>query len=118
MPSSPAALSPRLAGLIATRREGHSLPGEFYKDEEVYRADLHGIWRRFWLFAGHSCQIPKPGDFFTLELDADPLLIIRGDDGVIRAFYNVCRHRGTVVCSEEAGHVRRLVCPYHQWVYG
>jgi len=66
---------------------------------------------------GHSCEIPKPGDYFTLEVDADSLVIIRGKDGTIHGFHNVCRHRGSLVCTEPAGNARKLVCPYHQWTY-
>jgi len=104
--------------LIAGRQPGRALPREFYSDENVYRADLDRLWRRGWLFAGHSCEIPKAGDYFTLEVDADSLIVIRGEDGVIRGFHNVCRHRGSLVCTAAAGHVNRLICPYHQWAYG
>jgi Rieske 2Fe-2S family protein len=102
---------------MVARRCGYSLPGPFYWDEVVYRADVERVWRRGWLFAGHSCQIPKPGDFFTYEVDADCLIVIRGDDGTIRALHNTCRHRGTRLTRHELGHVSSLVCPYHQWVY-
>jgi Rieske 2Fe-2S family protein len=107
----------RIENWIAVRKSGFSLPGPFYWDEAVYRADVERVWRRAWLFAGHSCQIPKPGDFFTYELDTDCLIIIRGNDGAIRALHNTCRHRGTRLTSLEWGHVSSLVCPYHQWVY-
>src|SRR5437870_4841465 len=74
----------RIAALAAHCRPGWSLPGEFYSDEAVYRADLERIWRRGWLFAGHTCEIPNPGDYFTLNVDTDSLIIIRGEDGTIR----------------------------------
>jgi Rieske 2Fe-2S family protein len=98
-------------------RPGWSLPREFYVNETVYHADLERVWRRGWLFAGHTCQIPEPGDYFTLEVDTDSILIVRGDDGTIHGLHNVCRHRGTRLCSESSGRVNRIVCPYHQWVY-
>jgi Rieske 2Fe-2S family protein len=94
------------------------LPGEFYSDDAVYRADLARIWRRGWLFAGHTCEIPRPGDYFTMEVDADSLIVLRGEDGTIRAMHNVCRHRGSLICTEASGNAKRLVCPYHQWAYG
>lgn len=109
---------PPLRDLISRRRPGYSLERDFFLRDDVHRHDMDSIWRTSWLFAGHSCQIPQPGDYFTWEIDGDPIIIIRGDDGEIRALNNVCRHRGTVVCTEEAGRVGRLVCPYHQWVYG
>src|ERR1041385_3232426 len=108
----------RLALLVAKCRPGWSLPREFYSDDEVYRADLDRIWRRGWIFAGHSCEILRPGDYFTVQIDADSLVLIRGEDGTVRGFHNVCRHRGAQICTEPGGHLKRLVCPYHQWTYG
>src|SRR5437899_2706579 len=78
-------------------RPGWSLPGPFYYAPEVYRADLDRIWRKGWLFAGHACEIPRAGDYFLVEIDADSLVIIRGEQGAIRAFHNVCRHRGSLI---------------------
>jgi len=104
--------------LISRCRPGWSLPGKFYSDEEVYRHDLARVWRTGWLFAGHSCEIPKAGDYFTLAVDTDSIIVARGDDGSVHGLHNVCRHRGSMICTEPAGHVTRLVCPYHQWTYG
>jgi glycine betaine catabolism A len=106
-----------IAGLIASRQPGHSLPGEFYSSELVYRAELDRIWRRGWLFVGHSCEVKSPGDYFTFSLGDDSLIVIRNDDGQINALWNVCRHRGTQICDQPQGRVGRLVCPYHQWAY-
>ena len=75
------------------------------------------IWRGGWLFAGHSCQIPNPGDYFLYEVDDDSLIIIRQDDGQVQALYNVCRHRGSLIYEEAEGHIKRFICPYHQWTY-
>jgi glycine betaine monooxygenase A len=108
----------RIEALVGNCQPGWSLPREFYADEEVYRADVETVWRRGWLLVGHSCEIRKPGDYFTFQVDADSIIVIRDDEGRIRGLHNVCRHRGSVVCTEAAGHVTRLVCPYHQWAYG
>src|SRR5437867_7110818 len=110
--------SPHLADLIRRRKGGFSLEREFFLSEEVYRLDIDRIWRASWLFAGHTCQIPQPGDYFTYEVDGDSILVLRGDDAKIRAFHNVCRHRGTLLCAEDSGKAGRIVCPYHQWTYG
>src|SRR5213593_2091283 len=110
-------LSPRVKALLARCRPGWSLPREFYFDEEIYRFDLERIWRHGWLFAGHSCEIPRTGDYLTLRVDTDSIIVIRSNDGV-RAFHNVCRHRGSLICRDEFGRAARLVCPYHQWTYG
>ncbi len=107
-----------LLDLLASRQPGRGLPRGFYHDEALYQAELDAIWRAGWLVAGHACQIPEPGDYFTYELAGDSVIVVRGDDGAIRGFHNTCRHRGSQICSATAGHVGRLVCPYHQWVYG
>jgi Rieske 2Fe-2S family protein len=107
----------RIESLIGQCRPGWSLPQPFYSDEEVYRADVKGVWRQGWLFSGHSCEIPKAGDYFTLQVDTDSIIVVRGDDGAIHGLHNVCRHRGSVICTEPEGHATRLVCPYHQWTY-
>src|SRR5262249_30135220 len=62
-------------------------------------------------------KVPNPGDYFTFELDNDSLIVIRDDDGDVRALFNTCRHRGSRICVEMEGHAGKLVCPYHQWVY-
>ncbi len=110
--------SQHVANLISSYKQGFSLPGEFYSDELLYRAEMQRIWRKGWLFAGHSCEIPGPGDYFTLNVDGDSLIILRDDDNRINAFWNVCRHRGTELCDQGSGHLGRIVCPYHQWTYG
>ena len=97
--------------LLAAWRPGWSLPGEFYHEDEVYQLDIEHVWRIGWLFAGHTCEIAKPGDYFTMDVDSDSIIIIRADDGTIHALHNVCRHRGSIVCTERCGHVTRLVCP-------
>jgi glycine betaine catabolism A len=107
----------RLRGLIQARRPGWSLQQPFYTSEEVLRHDLDRVFRRYWLFGGFSLQLPHPGDYITMEIDQESIVIIRGDDGQARALYNVCRHRGSHLCTEPSGHVKKLVCPYHQWVY-
>ena len=106
-----------LAALTKSRLPGHSLPQAFYIDSSVAKLDLDLIFKRQWVFVGHSCQIKEAGEFFTVTIGKDPLILIRGDDGEIRALHNVCRHRGTLISREDCGKARRLVCPYHQWTY-
>ena len=107
----------KIESLVARCQPGWSLAREFYSAEEFYRVDVARLWRAGWLFAGHSCEIPQRGDYFTLEVDTDSIVVLRGDDGAVHALHNVCRHRGSIVCTEPAGRVTRLVCPYHQWTY-
>ncbi len=111
-------LSPRLRALIDGVREGFSLDQPFYTDPELFALDLEKVWRRNWLYVCMGCQIADPGDYVTYQLGTDRIIVIRGDDGVVRAMANVCTHRGSIICTAHAGNARALVCPYHAWVYG
>ena len=77
---------------------------------------MENVFRRSPVLVGLSCDFREPGDYDTLEIAERPIVVIRGDDGVIRTFLNVCRHRGAPV-AEGCGHSRRFTCPYHSWVY-
>ncbi|MDR0211004.1 MAG: aromatic ring-hydroxylating dioxygenase subunit alpha [Pseudomonas putida] len=103
--------------LIRQRKAQHGLPGAVYSDAEVYRQDLEQIWHREWIFAGHTFEIEKPGQYITLQIGDYPVAVVRGGDGQVRAFHNACRHRGSKVCSEAKGKVAKLVCPYHKWTF-
>ncbi|MEZ6101931.1 MAG: aromatic ring-hydroxylating dioxygenase subunit alpha [Pirellulaceae bacterium] len=107
----------QLMELIASRQPGWGLPRELYLQDLVYESELERIWREDWLFVGHTCEFPEPGDYLTFSVDQDSIVVIRGDDSVARAFYNFCRHRGTLLCDQATGHVGRVVCPYHQWTF-
>jgi Rieske 2Fe-2S family protein len=113
----PSALPAAIRALIDCQPASRSLLGPFYSNREIYRYDLQTVWRRGWLFAGHSCEIPNAGDYFALNVDADSILIVRDQNGGINAVHNVCRHRGSQLCDDECGHVKKLVCPYHRWTY-
>ena len=106
-----------LRHLLRARTPGKSLDREFYVDEAVFEEDLHRVFHTSWLFAGHSCEIPGAGDYFTFEVGDESLLILRDKSGEVRAFFNVCRHRGSKIATEPCGRAKALVCPYHQWVY-
>jgi len=110
-------LQGELAHHLAAYRPGWSLPRPFYRDAAIYRADIEQIWRRGWLFAGHSCELRNPGDWLTLQVDTDSIIVIRGEDGAVRALHNVCRHRGSQLVAPGRGSSKRIVCPYHQWTY-
>ncbi|UST82188.1 aromatic ring-hydroxylating oxygenase subunit alpha [Pseudomonas siliginis] len=103
--------------LIAQRKPWHSLPGALYRSEDVYRQDLEQIWHRDWIFAGHTFEITKPGQYFTLQIGDYPVAVVRGKDGEVRAFHNACRHRGAKICEADHGKVAKMVCPYHKWTY-
>jgi phenylpropionate dioxygenase-like ring-hydroxylating dioxygenase large terminal subunit len=107
----------RLLDLLSARRKLFSLPQELYTDPEVYALDLEAVFHKRWVFAGVECEIPNPGDYFTLTIGRSPILVLRDRTGAIRAFFNTCRHRGSKICLAERSTVRTLVCPYHQWSY-
>jgi len=93
-------------------------PGRIYYDEDIFRKEQERIFERHWLNVGHVTQIPNPGDFFVREIGRESVLFLRGADGRVRGFYNVCRHRGTRLVAEEKGEkLRSIVCPYHAWSY-
>ena len=103
--------------LLVAHKPGFALEREFHTDPGLYQLDLERIWRRGWLFAGHSGEAKRPGDYIVFEVDADSVIVMRGDDGAIHALHNTCRHRGMKLCETPSGHVARIVCPYHQWSY-
>lgn len=103
--------------LLAKRRPGYTLDQTFYTSEEIYKLDLENIWYRDWLFAIPACELPKKGSYVTHRVGVYQVIIVRGQDNVIRAMHNSCRHRGSLVCKQAQGHVAKLVCPYHQWTY-
>ena len=106
-----------MLSLLSRRRRGYSLERPFYNDPALFQVDLDLIWYRDWLFAGHDCELPKPGSYLTLQVGDHPVVVVRDREGRVRAFHNSCRHRGSRVCTAERGVSARLVCPYHQWTY-
>ena len=93
------------------------MPVSAYTDEERYRAERERIFKTLPLAMALTIELPEPGDFKTMNVLETPLLLVRGDDGVVRAFLNVCRHRGAKVCEAQSGQTRRFSCPYHSWIY-
>jgi len=102
---------------LLARRPNFALEHDLYCDPGVFDLDLNQIFYREWLFAVPSPQLDKTGAYATMQVGDYPVIIVRGADNRIRAFHNVCRHRGQRLCSKETGGVAKLVCPYHQWTY-
>lgn len=93
------------------------LPPSAYLDPAHLAAERRSVFRRSWLLAGAAEELAAPGSYVTLAAGDDPLVVVRGADGRLRAFHNLCRHRGMVLL-EGAGTVgRRITCPYHLWTY-
>lgn len=105
------------AQMLQTRGRTFSLPQPFYNDARLFALDMQEIFEKEWLFAGMTCEIPAKGNFMTLDVGDNPIVIVRGAEGTIHAFHNVCRHRGSRLCVKDKGKVAKLVCPYHQWTY-
>ncbi len=94
------------------------LPGWTYFNEELLELEIEEVFRKRWQLACHVNEIPEPGDYTTFDMASERALVIRGKDGVVRAFHNLCRHRGSRVVGEKSGNCRfALVCPYHGWAY-
>ena len=103
--------------LIARQKPGYALEQRFYTDPDIYALELERIIGRNWILAGHVSELPEPGDFKVLDVANESAIIVRGSDGNINAFANVCRHRGSLVCLEDKGSTRKFSCPYHGWMY-
>lgn len=112
-----AGIDARLAGLLARHRPGFSLAADFYTDPDVYALELERVVYRNWVLAGHVSEWRAPGDYRTVAVAAESAIVLRGTDGELRAFANVCRHRGSRICLDEGGQADALTCPYHGWRY-
>ncbi len=109
--------SSEMSALLAGRKRAYTLPQPFYTDPDFYELDLKAIYERTWILAGLECELPEPGDHLVLTVARSSIVVLRDNDGQIAAFFNTCRHRGSVICKPGRGHARSLACPYHQWTY-
>ena len=118
MPESIAAPE-QLAALIRSRRPGHALPREFYSDPAIFERDLRSMLLKHWFCVGHMSSIARTGDYLVVDFADESLIIVRTATGEVRALLNVCRHRGSRVCTARAGRApaARFTCPYHAWTY-
>jgi Rieske 2Fe-2S family protein len=95
-----------------------TLPGRYYTDETIFRQELERFFYNKWVCAGRTEQIANPGDYFLREVAGESIIITRDSKRQLRAFYNVCRHRGTRICAQPQGaFAGRIQCPYHAWTY-
>ena len=94
-----------------------TIPADWYRDSAVYELERRAVFSATWQFAGRAALVAQPGSFLTTEIAGEPILLVRDGEGVLRAFYNVCRHRAAPVVTEPAGKASRLRCRYHGWTY-
>jgi choline monooxygenase len=94
-----------------------TIPNTWYSNSDIFELERRAVFGDTWQIIGQADQVREPGSFFTIELAGEPILVIRDDQGVLRAFYNVCRHRAAQVITEAEGKVTKLRCRYHGWTY-
>jgi Rieske 2Fe-2S family protein len=118
----PALLDPSAPDVAATRRpllEAKPLAGRFFVDPEVFDLEMEVLFRRRWLCVGRETDWPEPGRLGTQEVGPESILVVRGKGNGLRAFYNVCRHRGArLVAAGDRDRCDVIRCPYHAWTYG
>jgi len=95
-----------------------TIPAPWYFDERLAQLERDSVFAANWQMVGHLDQVKEPGQFFTIDVNKEPLVVVRGDDGKLRAFYNVCRHHAAAVVPEAQGCAKNFRCPYHGWTYG
>jgi Rieske 2Fe-2S family protein len=96
-----------------------TLPRQYYTSPEVFGHELEHIFGKRWLCVGREDRLTNPGDWFTQEVGKESIIVLRDREGGYRAYYNVCRHRGTRICEEHSGQFSGTIqCPYHAWTYG
>ncbi len=96
-----------------------TLPGKYYHDEKIYQEEIEKIFYKFWIYACRAEEIPAVGDFKLIQVEDESIILVRDKSNEIKAHFNVCRHRGTQLCTEEKGHFesKTIQCPYHAWTY-
>lgn len=110
-------ISTDIQKMIANRRKDYSLEAPFYSSPEIYDLDIAAIFGHHWIYVAVEPDIAEPGDYITVDVGKNSVIIVRDDDMNVKAFHNVCRHRGSQICDDAKGSVGNLVCPYHQWTY-
>ena len=94
-----------------------TLPQRYFIAPEIFAEELQKIFATKWVLVGHQSQLAKPGDYFLADVAGESLIVAKDQRSTIRAFYNVCRHRGARLCEEQNGHAAAIQCPYHAWTY-
>ena len=102
----------------APLERAHTIPAPWYFDQRIEQLERNSVFASNWQVVGRLDQVQQPGQFFTIDVNQEPLVVVRSDDGKLRAFYNVCRHHAAAVVPETSGCAKNFRCPYHGWTYG
>src|SRR5262249_37408915 len=98
--------------------EASTIPAPWYVDSRIARTETGTVFSKTWQMVGRVEQVAKPGQVVTANVAEEPIVVVRGNDGELRGFYNVCRHHAAAVVTESCGQASILHCPYHGWNYG
>jgi len=101
----------------APLEEALTIPASWYTDQNLYNLELQTVFSHSWHFAGRVDQVSEPGQYVTSDIAGEPIVVVRGTDGVLRGFFNACRHHAAAVMTEPEGKANQLRCPYHGWTY-
>ena len=98
--------------------EASTIPSTWYTDLRIADLERRQVVGRSWQLVGRADEVAAPGDYVTADIAGEPVVVVRGADGILRGFFNVCRHHAAAVMTEPCGHAEKLTCPYHGWTYG
>ncbi|WP_150117951.1 Rieske 2Fe-2S domain-containing protein, partial [Meiothermus taiwanensis] len=113
-------VSPRLNQMLEELLEGIEdglVPAWIFNDPELFELEQQKIFSRSWVYMAHESEIPQAGDYVLRYVANNPYIVVRGEDGAVRALLDMCRHRGMRVCRAELGNASHFRCPFHGWTY-
>ena len=94
-----------------------TIPAPWYTDERVHQLELQSVFPRSWQMVARVDQVNEPGQYVTADVAGEPIVVVKGNDNILRGFFNVCRHHAAAVMTETEGTAAQLRCPYHGWTY-
>src|SRR5438270_1388409 len=102
----------------APLQKASTIPAPWYVDERVAELERLSVFSKTWQLVARTDQVKSPGEFVSTTVAGEPIIVVRGNDGTLRGFYNVCRHHAAAVVTQRCGQAQLLHCPYHGWNYG